>query len=444
MRPRAIGTVAADRYHATVLSNFIRGFDKYARRYAKTDIPESRFPARFFVLSRRDLQLGIDRAAQLMLRTGLPGERVLVLGTRVEPGELRANERTGIGELVERNYIDVDSVYLVDADQQLRAISIEEACAASLACHSKARPAWDDLRPRSVSLLPIARGCQAACNFCFSVASVSKDTRQGTLDWQRVDAILAAARDRGAERAVITGGGEPGLLGDESLERLIRACARDFAKVVLITNGYSLARRGEAERAQALQRLAGAGLTVLALSRHHHDPAENARIMKLDSQSDNLVRSWHAHRAALGPLSVRLVCVLQRGGIQDASTLDAYLSWAAAMGVAEVCFKELYVSTSRESVYHSELGNVWSRDNQVPLRLVLERATERRWERLGALPWGAPIFSATVDGAQMRIAAYTEPSVSWELHHGVCRSWNLMSDGRCLASLEDRASEVAV
>ncbi|MGZ4779398.1 MAG: radical SAM protein [Thermoanaerobaculia bacterium] len=443
MRLRAIETVAAERYHATVLSNFIRGYDKYARRYTKTEIPESRFPARFFVLSREDLQLGIDRASQLMLRTGLPGERVLVLATRVKPSELRANERTGIGELVERNFIDVDSVYVVD-DQQLRAISIEEACAASLACHLKSRPRWDELRPRSVSVLPIARGCQAACNFCFSLASASKDTRQGKLDWQRVDAILDAARDRGAERAVITGGGEPGLLGDENLERLIRACARAFAKVVLITNGYSLARRSESERVHALQRLAEAGLTVLALSRHHHDPAENARIMNLDSESEKVVRSWHAHRAALRSLTLRLVCVLQRGGIDDASTLDAYLSWAASMGVAEVCFKELYVSTSHESVYHSEQGNVWSRENQVPLRLVLDRAIERRWERVGALPWGAPIFSTNVDGAQMLIAAYTEPSVSWELHNGMCRSWNLMSDGRCLASLEDRASVVAI
>jgi molybdenum cofactor biosynthesis enzyme MoaA len=444
MRLRGIETDSADRYHATVLSNFIRGYDKYARRYAKTEIPESRFPTRFFVLRREDLHLGIDRASQLIMRTGMPDDRVLVLQTRVRSGELRPNERTGIGELVERNFIDVESVYVVEKGQQLRPISIEEACAASLACHLKSRPRWDELRPRSVSVLPIARGCQAACNFCFSDASVSKDTRQGKLDWQRVDAVLAAARARGAERAVITGGGEPGLLGDEDLERLIRACARDLTKVVLITNGYSLDRRSETELAHALGTLGDAGLTVLSLSRHHHDRAENARIMRLDTESEKVVRTWHAQRTALAPLTLRLVCVLQRGGIEDARTLDSYLSWAAAMGVAEVCFKELYVSTSHESVYHSEQGNLWSRENQVPLRLVLDRASDRGWERISALPWGAPIFSANVDGVPMRIAAYTEPSVSWELHKGICRSWNLMSDGRCLASLEDRASVVAV
>src|SRR5262249_12305343 len=155
---------------------------------------------------------------------------------------------------------------------------------------------------------------------------------------------------------------------------LVRACAGEFAKVVLITNGYALARRSEAERAAALARLGAAGLTVLALSRHHHDPAANRRIMQLDTETEKVVHSWHAERAALGRLTLRLVCVLQRGGIEDATTLDAYLAWAAALGVPEVCFKELYVSTSQESVYHSEQGNAWSRENQVPLRLVLERA----------------------------------------------------------------------
>jgi len=40
----------------------------------------------------------------------------------------------------------------------------------------------------------------------------------------------------------------------------------------------------------------------------------------------------------------------------------------------------------------------------------------------------------------VQVAAYTEPSVGWERAHGLVRSWNLMADGTCLASLEDPAS----
>lgn len=433
-----------ERYHATVLSNFIRGYDKYARRYSKSNIPESTFAGRFFLLPRDEIHLGIDKATRLLKRTGLPGDRVLVLETRAQDSELRPSQRTGVGEMIERDFIDVNRVHVVEEGAQLRAIGIEDACAFSLACFEPQRRRWQELAPRTVSLLPVARGCQAACEFCFSAASVSKEIRGAGLDWRRINDALAAAQGRGAVRAVITGGGEPGLLKDEDLERLIGECARYYAKVVLITNGYALARRSEPEREAALRRLADAGLSVLAISRHHHDATENARIMRLAIESDAVARSWHARREALARLSVRFICVLQQGGIENPASVDAYLEWAAALGVSEVCFKELYVSTSRESVYHAEHANEWSRAHQVPLKLVLDRARERGWERIAELPWGAPIFAAQIGGRAMRVAAYTEPSVFWELHHGICRSWNLMADGRCLASLEDRGSEVSV
>jgi hypothetical protein len=66
------------------------------------------------------------------------------------------------------------------------------------------------------------------------------------------------------------------------------------------------------------------------------------------------------------------------------------------------------------------------------------------WSRVEQLPWGAPIFKGDWRGRRVRVAAYTEPSLLWELTNGICRSWNLMADGRCLASLEDRKSGVLV
>jgi organic radical activating enzyme len=437
-------SVMVDRYHATVLSNFIRGYDKYSRRYSKMGIPESTYPNRFFLLRREELFIGIEKATQLVTRTSLPGDQVLILQTRVPVHDLQPNLRTHVGELVEQDFINIEALFFIDQHQQLHRRTVEEVAAASLACRRPIARSWAELNPRTVSLLPIARGCQARCDFCFSQASVSKNVRAGHLDATRVSAVLREGRRRGAERAVITGGGEPGLLADSELERLVSACAAEYPKVVLITNGHALARRDDRERVDVLDRLAKAGLTVLALSRHHHHRADNARIMQLDTNTETLVRSWLTQRERLHPLLLRLVCVLQRGGIETATEVDAYLSWAASMGVREVCFKELYVSTSQESIYHSDGANAWSREHQVPLRLIIDRAVHRSWQRIGELPWGAPIFSADVDGILMKIAAYTEPSVSWELHNGICRSWNLMADGLCLASLEDRSSVVPV
>lgn len=49
-------------WHVTVLSNFIKGYDKYACTYSKSGIPESRFPDRFFLLRPGELDVGVAKA----------------------------------------------------------------------------------------------------------------------------------------------------------------------------------------------------------------------------------------------------------------------------------------------------------------------------------------------------------------------------------------------
>ena len=100
------------------------------------------------------------------------------------------------------------------------------------------------------------------------------------------------------------------------------------------------------------------------------------------------------------------------------------------------------MSTTAESVYHSRAANAWSESHQVPLSVVLEWAEGHGFRVERRLPWGAPIFTAQVDGRDVSVAAYTEPSLFWERSHGIARSWNVMADGSCLASLEDRGSKL--
>jgi hypothetical protein len=239
----------------------------------------------------------------------------------------------------------------------------------------------------------------------------------------------------------ITGGGEPTLLKDILLQRLIAACAGTFEKVVLITNGHNLASE-KVDQIAKLDGLYNAGLRVLALSRHHFDPERNRQIMHLDTPVESLIKTWHENRSRWPLLRLRLISVLQRGGVEDNVSLERYVSWAVAQGVEEICFKELYVSTSTESVYHDRAANDWSRLHQVPLRLITRFAETEGFAVESRLPWGAPVFSGTWAGKSLRIAAYTEPSLFWERTEGIARSWNVMADSRCHVSLEDRASEI--
>ena len=71
--PASRGAVDEGRavYHVTVLSNFARAYDKYWGCYDKTRIPESTFPARFFLLDREEIGIGVAKAARLLARQEL-------------------------------------------------------------------------------------------------------------------------------------------------------------------------------------------------------------------------------------------------------------------------------------------------------------------------------------------------------------------------------------
>ena len=89
-------------FHVTVLSNLARAFDKYSLRYSKALIPESTFPDRFFLLRREELDIGVRKAARLLERLALEGDRLIVLETRVPSEQLLPNERTGLGRFISK------------------------------------------------------------------------------------------------------------------------------------------------------------------------------------------------------------------------------------------------------------------------------------------------------------------------------------------------------
>jgi molybdenum cofactor biosynthesis enzyme MoaA len=432
-------------YHVTVLSNFARGFDKYSNSYCKERIPESTFPNRFFLLLRNELGIGIQKAEPLLDKLALEGNRLIVLETEADASELQPNTANGRGQFIHSNRIRLTGVHELESQTgepvRLRPLATEDAMAASLRMLSNTFVPFNDIRPRAISFLPVALACQAKCPFCFSKASVSSDQSVAKPDWEKIGAWLDRARARRAERAVITGGGEPTLLREPMLSQLVWACAQKFEKIVLITNGHTLSSP-DTDPGAKLDALYSAGLSVLAISRHHQDTERCRQLMHLDTPIENLIQAWRMNRRRRPHLRLRLICVLQKGGVEDTLDLERYISWATAQGIEEICFKELYVSTSAESVYHDRAANDWSRNHQVPLSLVTSFAERKGFVMESRLPWGAPVYRGQWLGKIIRVAAYTEPTLFWERTQGIARSWNIMADGRCHVSLEDRASEI--
>lgn len=434
-----------DVYYATVLSNFARAYDKYAGVYTKEGVPESKFPDKFFLLSETELPAGIDKAKRLLQKIASAGDRVLIIKTSAAASELLPNQDSGIARYIIDNKIKIDDLLVQDeTSEELVSVRLEDVFADSLQLNAEQFAPFEEITPRSISILPVAKACQACCRFCFSEASISTQRREkDKLTPEILQKSFTLAKERGAQRAVISGGGEPTLVGIERLSELVEVSASYFpGKVTLITNGLIIAKLPEAELLDYLLRLDRAGLRTLAISHHHHNAEKNKFMMGVDIDVEKIAHVYTQHQDKFANLKLRLVCVLQKSGVGTPTDVQQYIEWAASLGITEINFKELYVSTDRESTWATSPSNIYSEENRVHLSMVVDHFKANDWELIYKLPWGSPIYRKTVGTEVMQVATYTEPSVWWERTNGIARSWNLMSDGKLMVSLEDGDSEI--
>ncbi len=303
----------------------------------------------------------------------------------------------------------------------LRVFSLESSPPPADARKSPVEPgspdAWLTCRFLSCSVLPVRFACNLTCPFCFSKSSISALERD-RLHWPSVDveSYYAFARERGATRLVITGGGEPLLCADDVVGLIARG-RPFFPEIACFTNGTFLTPC-------LARRLKQAGLSYLCYSRHHHDDEECRRLM-----GPTVPTLAGFFRAADG-LKVRATCVMAKGFVDSPAAVRRYMAALGAHGAREFTFKHTYVAYE-ESVFAASEENHWSRAHQVQ-----DDPFANQGQILGALPWGPVIRQ--VDGRP--VCFYFEPHPNWEKEHQLCRSVNLLSDGSVYASLEDQRS----
>lgn len=278
-------------------------------------------------------------------------------------------------------------------------------------------PEWRACRFMSCSVLPVRVACNLSCPFCFSKSSVSA-LRHDRTDWAAMDVAgyYHFARERGAKRLVITGGGEP-LLRPKDVLALVRTGRDYFDEITCFTNGTYLTR-------DLARQLAEAGLSYLCYSRHHEDDATCRSLM---GQGAPRLADFFA---AAGPLKVRATCVMARGYVDSADACWRYVRALAPFGVREFTFKHTYVAYG-QSVFQGSEENRWAAEHQVEFDPFEGDGTV-----VGELPWGPKVRRI----GDYQLCYYREPTPQWELDSRICRSSNLLSDGSVYASLEDRRS----
>jgi MoaA/NifB/PqqE/SkfB family radical SAM enzyme len=277
--------------------------------------------------------------------------------------------------------------------------------------------AWEACRFLTCSVLPIRVACNLHCPFCFSKSSVSALKAERT-DWRTMDVAgyYRFAKERGASRLVITGGGEP-LLRPDDVVYLVTLGRRCFDEVACFTNGTYLT-------SELSQRLADAGLSYLCWSRHA--TADEANRSLMGEGAPRLVDFVRSAR----PLRIRATCVMTRGNVENVADVWEYIESLRPHGIEEFTFKHTYVAYEG-SLFRGSAEDAWAVAHRVEGDPFGDEG-----EVIARLPWGPCVRRLR----GVRACYYHEPSPAWELEHRLCRSSNLLSDGSVYASLEETRS----
>jgi cyclic pyranopterin phosphate synthase len=239
------------------------------------------------------------------------------------------------------------------------------------------------------------------------------------IDWREIDldAYYRFATSRGANRLVVTGGGEP-LLNIDAVLHIVNVGSSYFKEIACFTNGTFLTT-------DVARQLADAGLSYLCYSRHARDDAANTTLM---GEGAPTLQSFFD---AAGSLKVRATCVMMRGNVSSANDVWDYIAALSAYGVTEFTFKHTYIAAPT-SLFQATPQNAWARDHAAAELDPFEGSGTV----VGGLPWG-PVIRLI---GRHRVCYYYEPTPQWEIENQLCRSVNLLSDGKIYASLEDARS----
>ena len=208
---------------------------------------------------------------------------------------------------------------------------------------------WRCAQPLTFTPYASVRPCSARCRFCSETlrplegGTAAASLRPGADYFTALQAALAELR--GVPLSYSLSGLEMTDDPDwllQLLQVLDQAAGSgvQVAERVLYSNGAGFAGTRGPALVAALQRF---GLSWLELSRHHDDAAANAPIMRFrdgETIADGAIFEAVARQLAAA-LPLKLVCIVQRGGIDDAAGVARYIDWATRVcGARTVIFRE--------------------------------------------------------------------------------------------------------
>lgn len=227
---------------------------------------------------------------------------------------------------------------------------------------------------KRISFTPyIYNACSANCRFCSEKLNRDKDEMKNfnlsDIYFEKLKVILNMLKDN--EIFLSISGMEP-LESLEFLEDALKVF-KDFedegikiiSKVI-----YSNLSAGTYNLEKVLEIIKKYKITSVETSRHHYDENVNNKIVNFKNELIKQNKNYESIVQKLNKIiNLKLVCVLQKTGVNSYKEVENYINWAKTLGIKSIVFREL--SIFNDSIAENEVSK-YIKDNRVQLINILK------------------------------------------------------------------------
>lgn len=194
------------------------------------------------------------------------------------------------------------------------------------------------MKIQTYSVLVGSEACNAHCPYCVSKMTPSQGMGRGIIkpNWRNFDVGCRFAKDNNVSTVLLTGKGEPALFPEQVTEFMERLQPFGFPFIELQTNGILFSQQAERYN-NYLREWYRLGLTTIAVSIVHHNHEKNEEIFRprgFYQDTRLLILQLHSFG-----FSVRLSCVMFRGGIDSPEEVGELIRFAKASGAEQLSIR---------------------------------------------------------------------------------------------------------
>jgi len=203
------------------------------------------------------------------------------------------------------------------------------------------------MKIQTYSIVSGTIACDGCCPYCVSKMTPAQGIGSVPLEihWRNFDKACRFAKDSVVSTVLITGKGEPTLFPGQISDYLEKLRGYNFPFIELQTNGMRLFQKKEEYRSH-LERWYELGLNTIAISIAHYDNRQNQRIYQPKGpymDLSGLINYLHSL-----DFSIRLSCVIFKGGIDNVKDLESLIDFAQDYHVEQLSIRPVAAPSGSE------------------------------------------------------------------------------------------------